>query len=68
MFVISNLARKINVDPEDALQACNEKFRRRFAHIENGLDQQGRSLSDADLNEMERLWLEAKHQEKSITV
>lgn len=68
LFVISNLARKMNVDPEEALQACNEKFRRRFAHIENRLDQQGRSLTDADLDEMERLWIEAKHQEKTKTI
>lgn len=68
LFVISNLSRKLNVDPEEALQGCNGKFRRRFAFIETGLNEQGRTLKDADLDEMERLWVEAKIEEKYITI
>lgn len=67
-FAISNLARKMNVDPEQALQACNDKFRRRFGHIESGLADQGRELADADLQEMEELWIEAKYKEKNTTI
>ncbi|NDB69550.1 MAG: hypothetical protein EB015_16405 [Methylocystaceae bacterium] len=62
------MARKLNVDPEEALQACNGKFRRRFAFIETGLNEQGRTLKDADLDEMERLWVEAKLKEKNINI
>jgi ATP diphosphatase len=65
-FALSNLARKMNVDPEEALQACNDKFRRRFSYIETSLDQKGRSLTEADLEEMEHLWIEAKYKEKVI--
>lgn len=60
LFVAANLARHAKVDPEDALQRTNEKFIRRFQHIEASLSKAGRSLDDASLEEMEALWQEAK--------
>ena len=60
LFVISNLARKLKVDPEDALRSTNAKFETRFKFIEQRLDQQDRSPEEATLEEMEALWLEAK--------
>ena len=61
LFVIANLARHLHVDPEKALQRTNEKFRRRFGHIETSLEARGRSLEEATLDEMEALWQEAKY-------
>jgi len=60
LFVIANLSRHLKVDPEAALRRTNEKFTRRFAHIEKSLDCAGRSLKDASLEEMEALWTAAK--------
>jgi nucleoside triphosphate diphosphatase len=60
LFTVANLARKLEVDPEAALAGTNLKFRRRFAHIETRLAEQGRSVIDATLEEMDALWVEAK--------
>ena len=60
LFVVVNLARKLGIDPEVALEGTNVKFQDRFAAIENGLAAQGSSLDDASLDEMEVLWLRAK--------
>jgi MazG family protein len=59
LFVIANLSRHLNVDPEAALRRANEKFSRRFRHIEKRLSGSGR-LGKASLEEMEELWVEAK--------
>jgi len=59
LFVIANLSRHLNVDPEAALRRANEKFSRRFRHIERRLLDEGR-LGQASLEEMEALWSEAK--------
>lgn len=63
LFVMANLARKLKVDPEDALRRANLKFTRRFQHIERRLAEQGRA-GPQPLDEMEALWLEAKRAEK----
>ena len=63
LFVIVNVARFLKVDPEQALRGTNSKFRRRFAHVEQGLEAQGKSPKEATIQEMERLWQEAKEQE-----
>jgi MazG family protein len=63
LFVLANLARKLNVDPEQALRRANAKFTRRFQHIERRLAEQGRS-GPQPLDDMEALWVEAKRAEK----
>jgi tetrapyrrole methylase family protein / MazG family protein len=63
LFVIVNIARFLKVDPEQALRRTNTKFRRRFSHVEAGVEAQGKSLREAGIEEMERLWQEAKKQE-----
>jgi MazG family protein len=63
LFVIVNIARFLKVDPEQALRGTNSKFRRRFEHVEQGLEAQGKSPREATIEEMERLWQEAKGQE-----
>ena len=60
LFVIVNLARFLQVDPEQALRKSNSKFRKRFAYIERALKRRGKSLRDSDIAEMETLWGEAK--------
>lgn len=60
LFVTVNLARKLKIDPEVALEGTNRKFEGRFAFLEERLASQGTSLSDATLDEMNALWEEAK--------
>ncbi len=60
LFVLVNVARFLQVDPEQALRKTNAKFRRRFAHVEEGLDAQGKTLDAATIGEMEELWQAAK--------
>jgi ATP diphosphatase len=63
LFALVNLARHVGADPEAALRATNTKFERRFAFIERSLEAKGRSLEEASLDEMDRLWNEAKQSE-----
>jgi ATP diphosphatase len=63
-FAVTNLARKLKIDPETALRSTNRKFERRFRGIEEALAQQGRSVSEASLDEMESLWNAMKAKEK----
>ena len=65
LFAMANLARHLKLDPEDALRGANAKFMRRFKAIEAGLEARGRTLGDADLEEMEALWQEAKRAERT---
>ncbi len=64
LFVMANVARHLKLDPEAALRGANEKFRRRFAYIEERLADDGRSPLDSDLLEMDGLWEEAKVRER----
>lgn len=60
LFAAVNLARHHDVDPEDALRQANAKFKRRFGYIESSLRGAGRDFADTNLDEMDRLWTEAK--------
>lgn len=62
LFVLANVARKLELDPEDALRATNEKFIRRFKHVERRLREGGKTPDEAGLAEMDKLWEEAKGQ------
>ena len=64
LFVVANLARTLDVDPEDALRSTNAKFVRRFQHIERRLADAGRTPDQSDLAEMDALWDEAKGLER----
>ncbi len=59
LFVLANLSRHLKVDPEAALRRTNEKFIQRFRYIEEKL---GPRIADANLDEMEALWTEAKQE------
>jgi nucleoside triphosphate diphosphatase len=65
LFVVANLARKLDVEPEDALRATNAKFVRRFGFIEAELAKDGRTPDQSTLEEMDRLWDAAKVAEKA---
>jgi len=60
LFVAVNLARHLKIDPEAALAGTNRKFVKRFNYIEQQLRIKSRTLSEADLDELEALWVEAK--------
>ena len=64
LFVLANLARKLDVEPEDALRGTNAKFVRRFQAIEAALAARGRTPDQSDLAEMDALWNEAKLAER----
>jgi ATP diphosphatase len=64
LFAITNLARHLDVDPEQAIQQCNQKFLRRFQYIETQIFKQGKSLQTATLEELDAFWDEAKLSEK----
>jgi uncharacterized protein YabN with tetrapyrrole methylase and pyrophosphatase domain len=60
LFVVVNLARFLKIDPEQALRRTNTKFRRRFAFVEAGMEEQGQTFEQAKIDEMEALWQKAK--------
>jgi ATP diphosphatase len=61
---VVNLARRLKIDPEEALRAGNRKFERRFRAIETALAAKGRKPSDATIEELDALWDEAKAGER----
>ena len=67
LFVMANLARHMQIDPEAALRAANAKFTRRFRAIEAALAAQGKTPGDSTLTEMDALWDAAKAREKTDT-
>ncbi len=66
LFVMANVARHLKLDPEAALRAANQKFMRRFAHIEHRLAEQNRTPAESNLAEMDALWDEAKALERNV--
>lgn len=64
LFTLVNLCRFVNVDAEDSLKTTIQKFIERFNHIEKRLTEQGKTLTDTTLEEMDALWEEAKTQER----
>lgn len=64
LFVLANVGRHLQIDPEKALRGANQKFTRRFRHIEQRLAAEGRSPQQSTLAEMDGLWDEAKALER----
>ncbi len=64
MFVMANLARHLQIDPEEALRMANAKFTHRFHFIESTLAAEGRRPEDSTLAEMDALWDRAKAVER----
>ncbi len=63
LFALINYARYVGVNPEDALEHTNRKFKSRFTHIEKVAEQQGKKLHEMSLEEMDSLWNQAKTME-----
>ena len=63
LFAIVNVARKMGIDAESALRASNNKFRHRFAAVEDQARAMGRTVEDLSLDEMEECWQRAKQYE-----
>jgi ATP diphosphatase len=64
LFVLANLARKLNLDPETCLRHANDKFSRRFNAMERAIEAEGKSLSEVTLDEMEAGWQQVKAAER----
>ncbi len=64
-FVLVNIARYLSLDPESALRKTNRKFKRRFQWMEERLRAGGRGPEQASMDELEKLWQEAKRQERT---
>lgn len=65
LFVMANIARHLKLDPETALRKANDKFTRRFAHIERRLAERGKTPEQSSLEEMDALWDEVRALDKS---
>lgn len=65
MFVMANLARHLNIEPEAALRRANAKFIRRFQGVESRLAALGKTPKDSDLAEMDALWDAVKAAERA---
>lgn len=63
-FALINACRLYGIDPEGALERTNKKFIRRFEHLEHRAEEQGKSLHDMTLEEMDGYWNEAKEIER----
>jgi tetrapyrrole methylase family protein / MazG family protein len=60
LFTLANVARRLDVNAEEALQETNRRFSRRFQHIESSLRAAGRTFEESSLEELDSLWDEAK--------
>ncbi len=65
LFSIANIARKLDVNAEEALQFANRKFMRRFESMESAVRSRGHNLDQLTLEQMDALWDEAKAAERS---
>ncbi len=65
LFVMANIARHLDIDPETALRGANHKFTRRFAYIEARLAEDGRTPDQSTLEEMDRFWDEVRAKDKA---
>ncbi len=60
LFALANLARHQKIDPDSALRSTNQKFRNRFAYIEETIGRENETMESASLEIMDKLWNEAK--------
>jgi len=60
LFACVNLARHLQVDPEDALRFANKKFVRRFRVVKSRIEKKGKQLHEAGLKEMDSIWNQVK--------
>jgi XTP/dITP diphosphohydrolase len=65
LFSVINAARLYHLNPDNAIESTNQKFIRRFNHVEKRLKEMGKDFNESSLEEMDALWDEAKQQEKN---
>ena len=65
LMVLVNLARRHDVEAEAALRSANDKFRRRFGHVERAAAARGVALRDLDFDQLDALWDAAKVEERA---
>lgn len=63
-FALVNYSRFLGINPEEALRFTNNKFIQRFQYIENKLKEEGKTITDSNLSEMDKYWNESKHSEQ----
>ena len=64
LFVLANLARKLDLDPETCLHQANQKFERRFQRMEEIIESKRLTLAESSLEEMEAAWQRVKQAER----
>lgn len=64
LFVVANLGRHLGLEPETILENANRKFTRRFQRVEQKIVDEGKTIKDSNLEEMDNLWNEVKLEEK----
>ena len=64
LMVVAGIAQRLGIDAEQALRRANDKFRRRFGHIESRVAERGQDLRNLDVAAMDVLWIEAKALER----
>lgn len=65
LFAIVNLGRFLALNPEEALRKTINRFQKRFSHVEDTLHSQGKQMQDTPLEEMDKLWEQAKRLERT---
>ena len=68
LFVLANLCRRYDIEPECALHRANNKFRSRFSYVEDCVRASGRDWSDFSLDELDAFWQKAKEEERKDAV
>jgi MazG family protein len=63
-FAVTNVARHLGIDPEAAVRRANRKFEERFRYVEQSVENTGKMLTDASLDELEQQWRQAKLREQ----
>ncbi|MZR30438.1 nucleoside triphosphate pyrophosphohydrolase [Sneathiella litorea] len=66
LFVLANLGRHLDLDPETILRSANRKFTRRFQTIEQRIEKSGKNISECSLDEMDAVWNKIRLEDKII--
>ena len=65
-FVLINLAKHLQVDPDIAIESANQKFMRRFLKLEEIAKKRNQNIENANIDDLDELWEEVKRGEKSL--
>ena len=65
-FVLINLAKHLQIDPDIAIESANQKFMRRFLKLEEIAKKRNQNIENANIDDLDKLWEEVKRGEKSL--